>query len=132
MKIEIKWFHGVRKRPVPVHYACTMTFDKEQLYSVILYFPEQVRTWAELELVVVKDLDIGDDVFYITEGGCIVAEAWIRRPEPTLVRKTSQNGFQIYENGEWAEVENYPLTSSLFHKTRVEDNAKLLRGESCT
>lgn len=77
MKIEIKWLPDVRKRPVPVKYACTVSFEKlpVQLYSVILYFPQQVRTWAELELLVVKDLVITDGVFYITEGGRVVAEA---------------------------------------------------------
>ena len=77
MNIEIKWIEGVRKRPVPAKYACTMSFTNppEQMFSVILTFPQQVRTWAELELLVVKDLVIPDGVFYITEGGRVVAEA---------------------------------------------------------
>jgi hypothetical protein len=76
MKIQLKWFHGARKRPVPTHYACTISFDNPpmQLYSAVLHFPEQVRTWAELELVVVKDLAIPDSVFWLTEGGHVVAE----------------------------------------------------------
>ncbi len=78
MRVELKWLHGARKRPVPAHYACTISFENPpmQLYSAVLHFPEQVRTWAELELVVVKDLIIPDGVFYITEGGRVVAEAY--------------------------------------------------------
>jgi len=53
MKIELKWLPNGRKTPAL----------------------QQVHTYAELELLVVKDLDIGDGVFYITEGGHIVAEA---------------------------------------------------------
>ena len=81
MKIELKWLQGARKSPVPATYACTISLENleegfcEGLYSVILHFPQQVRTWAELELLVVKDLVIPDGIFYITEGGRVVAEA---------------------------------------------------------
>ena len=77
MKIEIKWFANGRKRPVPARYACTIMFTGvfDHLYSAILTFPQEVRTWAELELLVIKDLVIPDGVFYITEGGRVVAEA---------------------------------------------------------
>lgn len=77
MRVEIKWIEGIRKRPVPARYACNINLKEFPLYyySVILHFPQQVRTWAELELVVVKDFEIPDGVFYITEGGRVVAEA---------------------------------------------------------
>lgn len=77
MKIQLKWLPNGRKTPVPARYACTLSFTKTPilLYSVILTFPQAVRTYAELELVVVKDLVIPDGVFYITEGGRVVAEA---------------------------------------------------------
>lgn len=77
MKIEIKWLPDIRKRPVPARYACTVSFTNPpvELYSVVLHFPQQVRTYAELELLVVKDLALPDDVFYITEGDTVVAEA---------------------------------------------------------
>jgi hypothetical protein len=78
MRVELKWLEGARKTPVPVNYACTITFDTglaKQLYSIILHFPQAVRTYAELELLVIKDLVIPDGVFYITEGGRVVAEA---------------------------------------------------------
>ena len=77
MKIELKWIEGVRKRPVPAKYACTLSFTNPpvQMFSVTLIFPQAVRTYAELELLVVKDLALPDDVFYITEGDTVVAEA---------------------------------------------------------
>lgn len=77
MKIEVKWSSSIRRIIPPNIYPCTISFTNppDQLYSVILYFPQQVRTWAELELLVVKDLVIPDGVFYITEGGRVVAEA---------------------------------------------------------
>ena len=77
MIIKIKWLSALGKRPVPAKYACTVSFENPpvELYSVVLHFPLQVRTWAELELLVVKDLVLPNSVFYITEDGTIVAEA---------------------------------------------------------
>ena len=81
MKIELKWLPNGCKTPAPSHYACTITFEKPDtglytdLYSATLHFLDATRIYAELELLVVKDLDIGDAVFYITEGGRVVAEA---------------------------------------------------------
>jgi hypothetical protein len=62
MKIQLKWLSALGKRLV-------------ELYSVVLHFPQQVRTYAELELLVVRDLVLPDDLFYITEGDTVVAEA---------------------------------------------------------
>lgn len=77
MRIEIKWLPDIRKQPVPAKYACTVSFTNPpvELYSVVLHFPQQVRTYAELELLVSKSLIIPDGVFFITEGDTVVAEA---------------------------------------------------------
>ena len=77
MLIEIKWLPALRKRPVPARYACNINLSEYPLYyySALLHFPQQVRTWAELELLVSKSLIIPDGVFFITEGDRIVAEA---------------------------------------------------------
>jgi len=77
MKIEIKWLPDNRKRPVPAQYFCTVALENPpiNLYSVVLTFPQQVCTWANLESLTSKDLVIGDDIFYITEGRHVVAEA---------------------------------------------------------
>ena len=79
MKIQLKWLPDGRKTPVPAKYACTVskTNPPIYLYSAILTFPQQVRTYADLELLVVEihELTIDNEVFYITEGGRVVAEA---------------------------------------------------------
>lgn len=125
MKITIKWFADGRKQPVPKHYACTIMFTGifDHLYSVVLTFPQETRTWAELELLVVKDLDIGDGIFYITEGSRVVAEAWTLPESPvTLVRNIRRDGvlgWQTVENGAWVDVAKCPPSACVFLKTEM-------------
>ena len=76
MRVELKWIEGVRKRPVPAKYACNLALDNPptEVWSCIIDFKHNVRTLGDLHLYRCEYLDVPDH-FFLTEGGCVVAEA---------------------------------------------------------